>query len=213
MTTYHKIKTVFKRDPDNNNKTLLEGEWAKPEFGYLADLEWEWTEKIDGMNMRVLFSWGDLGPTLHFAGRSDAAQIPVPLQDHMDATFDTNSLESIFGAKSVTLYGEGFGGKIQKGGERYGVEQRFVLFDALVDGYWLERPNLEEIAEVLEIPIVPLVGRGSLLEMVELVRGGLYSIAGDEFHLAEGIVARPRVELVNRYGERVITKLKAKDFA
>lgn len=30
---------------------------------------------------------------------------------------------------------------------------------------------------------------------------------------AEGIVARPAVELVNRYGERVITKLKTKDFS
>jgi hypothetical protein len=37
METYHKIQTVYFRDPKNNMKTLLEGEWSKPEFEYLAE--------------------------------------------------------------------------------------------------------------------------------------------------------------------------------
>jgi hypothetical protein len=52
---------------------------------------------------------------------------------------------------------------------------------------------------------------GTLYDMVTLVSGGIGSQWGD--FKAEGLVARPTTELVNRYGERVITKLKTKDFA
>ncbi len=214
MSQYHKIKTVFLRDPDNNYRTLLEGTWAKPEFGYLADLEWEWTEKIDGMNMRAILSWTGLDAKLHFAGKSDRAQIPGPLQGHMESTFTRDDLAELFEGKDVVLYGEGFGGKIQKGGGRYGIEQKFILFDVCVAGTWLERDNVKDIASRLGIPVVPIVGRGRLADMVEFVRAGHLSEcgAGESFD-AEGVVARPKVELANRFEERVITKLKLKDFA
>ena len=40
MNEYHKIQTVFLRDPTTNFNTLLEGEWAEPEFEWLAGNEW-----------------------------------------------------------------------------------------------------------------------------------------------------------------------------
>jgi len=209
MSQYHKIQTVYKRDPDNNYRTLLEGEWAKPEFGYLAGLEWMWTEKVDGTNMRVIYTRGD-GPHLSFGGKTDRAQIPAPLANHMAQEFSVEHLADVFGEKDAVLYGEGYGGKIQKAGATYGGEQRFVLFDAFVNGTWLERGTLELLAEDLNVPLVPVVGRGGLPQMVEAVRSGLPSKWG-AFD-AEGIVARPAIELVNRFGERVITKLKHKDF-
>lgn len=46
--------------------------------------------------------------------------------------------------------------------------------------------------------------------MVNLVQKGFNSEWGD--FLAEGIVARPSVELFSRNGKRIITKLKYKDF-
>ena len=48
MKEYHKIQTVFKRDPATNFKTLLEYDWSESEFGFLADNDWVWTEKVDG---------------------------------------------------------------------------------------------------------------------------------------------------------------------
>ena len=48
MNPYHKIQTLFKRDPKTNFKTLLIGEYAKEEFEYLKDVDWSWTEKVDG---------------------------------------------------------------------------------------------------------------------------------------------------------------------
>ncbi len=50
---YPKIQSMFKRDPANNHRTFLDGEWADPAFGYLADLTWTATEKVDGTNMRL----------------------------------------------------------------------------------------------------------------------------------------------------------------
>lgn len=38
---YHKIQTVFKRNPATNYKTLLMYEWSKPEFEYLAKNQWQ----------------------------------------------------------------------------------------------------------------------------------------------------------------------------
>ena len=52
MKQYHKIQGLFKRGPDNK---FIEGEWSLPEFEYLAKLNWTWTEKVDGTNMRVMW--------------------------------------------------------------------------------------------------------------------------------------------------------------
>ena len=56
MKEYHKIQTAFLRNPEDNFKTLLCGEWALPEFKLLKDIEWIWTEKIDGTNIRIMFN-------------------------------------------------------------------------------------------------------------------------------------------------------------
>ena len=53
MDQYHKIQTVYKRDPATKHKYLLEGEFSTPELEFLANCQWEWTEKIDGTNVRV----------------------------------------------------------------------------------------------------------------------------------------------------------------
>ena len=52
MPTYPKIQSIYKRDPDNQYKTFTT-EYATPEIGYLADCEWEFTEKVDGTNIRI----------------------------------------------------------------------------------------------------------------------------------------------------------------
>ena len=59
MKEYHKIQTVFKRDPETNHRTLLEGQYSMPEFEYLANNQWVFTEKIDGTNrcMQLLRSY------------------------------------------------------------------------------------------------------------------------------------------------------------
>jgi hypothetical protein len=55
MKEYHKIQTIFKRDMTNKAKSLFEGRWTMPEFEYLANNTWVFTEKVDGTNIRVIF--------------------------------------------------------------------------------------------------------------------------------------------------------------
>ena len=110
----------------------------------------------------------------------------------------------------VCLYGEGCGAGIQKGGGNYSQDKTFILFDILVAGIWMARPFVEEVADALSLPIVPIIGEGKLQDFVYLVEHGFNSKWGD-FN-AEGAVARPKIELRNNRGQRVITKLKHKDF-
>lgn len=204
---YHKIQTVYKRDPDNNYKTLLEGEFSKPEFEYLKDNIWLFSEKIDGMCVRCL--WG--GANVEFRGKTDRAQMPPILLAHLMQTLTKEKMLGVLGYEGgICLYGEGVGSRIQKGGGNYYKDQRFVLFDVRVGEWWLRRSDIEGIAKVLDIPVVPIIGAGTLAEAVEMARAGFKSQWGD--FIAEGIVARPKVELGARDGSRIITKIKHKDF-
>ena len=208
MSEYHKIQTVFKRDPATNHRTLLEGQYALPEFEYLASCPWTWTEKVDGTNVRVSFFEGQLS----FGGRTDNAQMPVKLLQRLSEVFlpQADLMSGIFGGSTVTLYGEGYGSGIQRGGGNYSPTQQFVLFDVLVGIWWLQRPDVEDVALRLGLDVAPVIGQGTLVEMVEYTRRGFGSMWGD--FRAEGIVARPQTELRTRGGERIITKIKTRDF-
>lgn len=208
MITYHKIKTLFKRDPETNYKTLIEGYYSFPEFDYLKDNDWVYTEKVDGTNIRLLYD--DF--KLNMGGKTDRAQLPGPLVKWFQENIlpQKETFGGLFGEGPVCLYGEGYGGKIQKG-SAYRKDQSFVLFDILVGGWWLRRSDVEDIAKTLNLDIVPIIGIGTLATMVTLAKSGFSSNWNDDL-TAEGIVARPTVEMKRRNGDRVITKLKYKDF-
>jgi hypothetical protein len=209
MSEYHKIQTVYMRDPATNHKTLLEGQYSLPEFAWLAGNEWVFTEKVDGTNIRII---SDGAGSLHFGGKTDAAQIPAKLVGRLRERFpDSARMSEVFGeTTAVVLYGEGYGAGIQKGGV-YRPDQDFVLFDVRVGNWWLQREDVEDVAEKLGLDVVPVIGRGTLADMVDLARGGFPSL-WNENTTAEGIVARPATELCTRRGDRLITKIKHSDF-
>ncbi len=209
MKEYHKIQTVLKRDPDTKFKTLLEGEYSIPEFKFLKENEWVFTEKVDGTNIRVMFD----GQKITFGGKTDRAQIPTSLANRLNERFLPlkDKFVEIFNVAEVCLYGEGYGAKIQKGGGNYRQNQDFVLFDIKIGNWWLQREDVDDIAKELDLDIVPIIGAGTLDDMVSMTRKGFNSTWGD--FLAEGIVARPLVELKTRNGARIITKIKYKDFS
>jgi hypothetical protein len=208
MKEYHKIQTVFKRDPENNFKTLLHGEYSLPEFDYLKGNQWIFTEKVDGTNIRVMFD----GEAITFGGKTDRAQIYPGLASRLNEKFlpQLDAFKAIFDSTEVCLYGEGYGAKIQKGGENYRQDQDFVLFDIRIGERWLQRCDIEDIASRIGVDVVPIIGTGTLGEMIGEARLGFRSRWGD--FDAEGIVARPEVELKRCNGSRVITKIKHKDF-
>ena len=210
MNEYHKIVTLFERDPATKFRTLLADKYALPEFEFLEHNEWVFTEKVDGTNIRVMVN--PLGDgRVRFGGKTDAAQIPAFLVDRLNERFLTQAdeLAEMF-PDGGCLYGEGYGTKIQKGGGNYRDDQDFVLFDVKVGDWWLERHNVEDVAGKLGLDTVPIIGTGTLLEMVAKAHGGFDSVWGS--FRAEGIVARPKTELRTRSGHRIITKIKYKDF-
>jgi hypothetical protein len=213
MNEYHKIQTIFKRDPKNNFKTLIDGEYSLPEFEYLANNLWEFTEKVDGTNTRIMFD----GKSISFGGKTDNADINALLGNKLVETFITEESKHKFTKyfpilsypDGICLYGEGYGAKIQGGGN-YRPDQGFVLFDVKIGDWWLQRKDVEDISAKLGLEIVPIIGRGTLFDMVKLVKAGVTSTWG-EFQ-AEGLVGKPIIELKTRSGHRIITKLKTKDF-
>ena len=206
MEEYHKIKTVWKRDPENNLKTLLHGQWALPEFEYLQNNTWHIDEKVDGTNVRVHFDG-----TVRIGGRTDQAQMPVFLMEKIQELFPVDKMQDVFEDTEVTLYGEGYGAKIQKGGGDYIAGGcSFILFDIRIGRWWLRREDVEDIAARLGVEMVPLVSVSNLWEAVELVSGGFDSKLRKT--APEGVVMRPTEPMYARNGDRVITKLKCKDF-
>lgn len=74
----------------------------------------------------------------------------------------------------------------------------FILFDCKIDEWWLLRENIEDIADKLSIGIVPLLGKGNLLEAVEFCKAGFKStIAQNKDYDAEGLVMKPKIDLFN----------------
>lgn len=74
----------------------------------------------------------------------------------------------------------------------------------------MERHNVEDVARRFDLNIVPIVGTGTLAEMSQMVQDGFQSQWGE--FICEGLVARPSTEIQARMGDRIITKLKHKDF-
>jgi ATP-dependent RNA circularization protein (DNA/RNA ligase family) len=202
MKEYHKIQTIYKRD--EHGKIII-GDYSKPEFKYLSKNNWLWSEKVDGTNIRVMWNEG----SVKFGGKTDKAQIPSNLTNRLIELFPTEKFLSL-DSTEMCLYGEGHGSGIQKGGGNYSLNQDFVLFDVKIGHWWLLRKDVEEIAEKLNISVVPIIGAGTLFEAEELVKKGFNSKWGN--FLAEGLVLTPMVPLMSRNGDRVITKLKYKDF-
>jgi len=205
--TYHKIDSVFKRDPDNNYRTFLMGEWARPEFGYLVDATWVATEKVDGTNIRIHI--GDGGETTH-GGRTERAEIHPELTKHLIEVEHRAAESELDG---LTLYGEGYGEGIQKGG-KYRPDKGFVLFDVMetVSGMYLKRGSVRAIAATLGMQVVPETFRGTLNAAVHHFASGRPVNSSLFDGEAEGWVLRPAYELFDRGGNRIITKLKVKDF-
>ena len=208
MREYHKIETVFNRSTDGD-KRLIWGDYRNETVEYLANNIWQFTEKIDGTNIRI--HWD--GHNVEIGGRTDRAQIPKHLMDYLSATFLTPEVEELFeqtyGEKDVMLFGEGYGAKIQNGGE-YRSDVSFILFDVLIGDNWQSREWVEATAKMFNVDVVPIVLEGTIGDGIDYVMQHNNSTIGNA--IMEGVVGRPKVEMKDRLGNRIIVKIKWKDF-
>ena len=209
MREYNKIDTIYERDM-NGTKKLIEGKFRNETVEFLANNEWEFTEKIDGTNIRIYWD----GHKVTFGGRTDRAQIPAHLVNKLTEIFLNEETEQLFeqkfGEMEVILFGEGYGAKIQAGGGDYRPDVGFILFDVLIVGNYQSRETVEDIAKAFGLEIVPIVLRGTIQEAVDFIKTQPNSTIG--VAKMEGVVGRPKVELQDRVGKRLIVKIKCRDF-
>ena len=209
MKEYHKIETLFNRD--EKTKKLIQWSYRNATFEYLKDNIWQFTEKVDGTNIRIYWD----GHRVQFGGRTDNAQIPAHLINRLNDLFggETNEqlFEQKFGECEVELFGEGYGIKIQNGG-LYRDDVDFILFDVMINGNYQPRESVEDIAKYFGIDIVPIVLEGTLQDGVDYVLNNRKSIVAKNGAEIEGVVGRPKIELNDRTGKRVIVKIKYRDF-
>lgn len=208
MKEYEKIETIFARD--EKTKKLNENIYRNETIEFLKDIDWEFTEKIDGTNIRIIWD----GHKVSYYGRTDKAQIPTQLMNKLIELFGGNINEEMFeqkfGATPVMLIGEGYGAKIQKCGGDYRQDNNFILFDVCINNKYLSRDNVNDIANYFGIESVPVIFSGNLQKGIDFVKTKPNSTIGTA--KMEGLVARPKVELYDKNGNRLIVKIKVCDF-
>jgi len=207
MEKYHKIKTVHLRDEKTHKLTNL---FREESVEYLKDNEWSFTEKVDGTNMRILWD----GHSFTLAGRSDNAQIPKQLHQNLIDFFVNDEMEQMFEQKfnetNVMLFVEGYGAKIQSGGD-YSPTQEFILFDVKINDMYLKREDVISLADSLGLKSVPVIkGISTIEDAVNFVKSNPTSLLGNK--RMEGVVGVPCIRLLDAQGERIIVKVKCKDY-
>jgi hypothetical protein len=208
MSEYHKIETLYERD-EKTFKVRV-GEFKNRTYSLLKT--WHWTEKVDGTNIRCI--WSPTLRALSFGGKTDNAQIHADLVKWLYENVSVDRLREIFPTEDAVIYGEGYGAGIQKGGGDYSATKKLIVFDVLVGGkWWLSHENVCDIAAKLGLDVVPDFGEMTLETATSLVRTGFASRLNDGKKRAEGLVGRPLETLFDKKGARLIVKLKTHDFA
>jgi len=204
MSEYHKIETLYERDMD----TFKVDPSKLKNATYSLIKTWQWTEKVDGTNIRCIWKNG----TLTFGGKTDNAQIHADLIKHLYESVSAAKMAEIFPDTNAVIYGEGYGAGIQKGGD-YSPIKRFIVFDVLVDDkWWLSWDNTCDVARRLNLEVVPFIGEMTLDDATAMVKRGFPSLLGEGKARAEGLVGRTAETLFDKKGHRLIVKLKTKDF-
>ena len=242
MIEYPKTENLFARDPDTHK--LIVGQFRDPHFEQVA--YWHVTEKIDGTNMRVIYD--PLAGSFEIRGRSDRANIQRDLELNMAKMFTVEKLSHVFdgfigderiaAGTKVTLFGEGYGPGIQKGGGNYRADKSFRLFDVMYHWPQTEAMTSEQgltyrhswcqptttmfIAGELGIPLVPVLELRADVDLITSIVQTMQeypdssTCAGEDGGpgcIAEGIIARTDPYLYNERGSRVMFKLKGADLA
>lgn len=200
---YQKIPNLYEFDQERKKYNTLV--YSTHEIDYLRKLQWLCTEKVDGMNIRVIWDGYDIS----FAGRKETSKLPNYVQSLLKETFDDNMktlIEQMFKEKEVIFFMECYGGRVQKGAYNIN-EERLIGFDINVDGKYLDRYDAFAIFHELELDVIPVVSVCDIHAASLIVMSGCASNL-DETSGMEGLVCTPNVPLNDNNGNRIIVKIK-----
>lgn len=165
-------------------------------------------EKIHGTSANVSYKEGTVR---FFSGGAKHDQF-ITIFNHQKIEEGFKKLEY----EDVTVYGEAYGGSMQKMSDVYGDKLRFIAFDVKVGENWLNVPDAEQVAKILGLEFVWYTEADCNLgeldkyrdqHSIQAIRNGL-----GEGKIGEGIIIRPLIELTNKKGKRIIAKHKRDDF-
>lgn len=173
---------------------------------YIGSLIFDFSEKVNGTNIGI--NWDG---SIKIEGRTENADLRFDLMSHLNELFKGKEelFNKKFGIKSVVIYGEGYGSAISDC-RKYSKEPRFIVFDVCIEGVFLERKNVEEIAKFFGLNVVPIVFTGTLREGIEFIKNKCFSVLAEEEVEMEGLVACPKIRLYDVNGNRIMVKLKRK---
>lgn len=180
------------------------GAYRTPELYHLSEHTWFAWRKLDGQNIRV--HWD--GEQALWNGKTDNFTCDAKFREYMEYMFPEEAFEEKFGRdKEVTLFGEHMGPKVQ-GNELKLEHDKFVLFDVLVGNIWLEPEQVQDVAKFFGL-YTPLDCGISLHGPLDWL---IEQVAHGELKEWEGIVATPCGGFRDRKGDRIIVKIKNKDY-
>lgn len=203
---YPKFYAPYKRKTDSKYLDLTQP--REELLPYMNDKTCWWvSEKLDGTNTRIIWD----GYKVDVKGRTSSSQLQGYQNELLRELIqnDNYKFDETFGTKEVTIYGEAFGGKIQK--NPHGVEPQFKVFDINIDGVWLDYPSVKEISKNLGLKYNDHVLFDSWDKVIDIFKD-MKKGRGDFDEYFEGLVAVPAHMPLTRLGERVITKIKVADF-
>ena len=222
---FPKINTLFMRDPERKVKrkgVIMPGHFSEEAFRTIK--YWTVTEKIHGKNTRIFIDFipGNLNPPSIWIGSrndTDTPQLGDPLLKHIYSTIDDESLLRAFTKGSfetdkcpryAMIFGEGVGPGIN---QAYGNEPEFIIFDVVIDNWFIRQPDVQDISERLGFRSVPVISNAMRTEsIIDYVQAQKNSLLTNTPYIMGGVVCTSSPLLLTRNGTPVRFKLKTKDF-
>jgi hypothetical protein len=174
-------------------------------------------EKVHGTSVHVSYDTEKDALTFFSGGCKHEQFVSIFDSNLLLENFRKNAVEHPAATK-ITVYGEGYGGKMQGMSDTYGKQLKFVAFEVLVNpDSWLSVPQAEALATKLGFEFVSYeridtteeaINAQMNADSVQAIRNGMG--AGK---IREGVVLRPLYEFVHPNGGRIVAKHKRPEFA
>jgi len=168
-------------------------------------------EKIHGTSAHLSWNCKERKVKYFSGGESYERFVKVFNDDILVSNFSELFIDS-----NAIVYGEAYGGKQQGMSNTYGKELKFVAFDVLVNGLWLEVPKAENVCNSLNIEFVEYAKVATDLDALNAERDKPSTQAKrngiDDDKIREGVVLRPLIEFIMKNGSRLIAKHKRDEF-
>ncbi len=214
FTKYSKFNSPFKKD----EKYLNTNELSQ----YFPKGRWIKTEKVDGTNIRIILTKQDEeGNREIFVG---SRKLILEEKDKGSQTYfhcikDVNlhKIKEYFKDvnSTVIIYGEGYGAGVQKGGI-YSKEKNYRVFDIRIGEAYQDFEFVKKVCidnQLNLIPVMTEVEEITYEECLNSLENFTHTLLNEgDGGQPEGFVYKFEPVLLNKYGERLIFKVKHKDF-